>query len=105
MLMRKFFFVTFSANHEFTWDSTRSLMDKLIKCVLPVCAGLTPYNRSRIVVQPATVHRDTLAVGFHFKLLKICWQPRKALFIGQDRAGRISKALIVPNTGQGQHHR
>ncbi len=50
------------------------------------------------MIKVAAIHRHALAVAFHFQLLKVGRQARKALIIGQNRARRVAQHLIVPDT-------
>ena len=52
-------------------DQLGSLMNKLVKSVLPVRSRLPPDDSSGGVIHPIALVRDTLAIAFHISLLEI----------------------------------
>ena len=89
--MRQIRFMPARRHHEFAWHHLRALMDKLVERVLPVGSRLAPDHRARGAIHRFARHRHALAVALHFKLLKIRWQTRQPLIIGQHGAGRMSR--------------
>ena len=51
-----------------------ALMQQLVKRMLAVGTGLAKDHGTRCIVDAATVEIDTLAVRFHFQLLRVLWQ-------------------------------
>ena len=48
-----------------------ALVDELVERMLRICAGLSPDDRSCLVVLLSTLEIDMLSVTLHIKLLKV----------------------------------
>src|SRR3984885_10158952 len=87
---------------EVAWDQTRSLMDQLVKRVLPIGSRLTPIDRSGIRDHACSIERHMLAVALHRQLLQIGWEPLEVLFIRQNSYRLCVEEVGVPNRQQPQ---
>src|SRR5262245_37515809 len=87
---------------EITWDESSSLVDQLVKGMLPVGSRLAPIDGTGIVVDFFTIESHMLAVAFHGQLLQISRKALEILLIGQHRHGLCAEEVVVPN-GQEPH--
>lgn len=87
------------------WNSknTPYLMNKLIKCMLTVCARLTPNNRSRTVADTFTSLGNRFSVTFHITLLEIRSKSMHILIVWKHcrRFGAVK--VRIPNSQQSQN--
>src|SRR5690554_2790319 len=66
-----------------TGNQLRSLMDQLVKCMLPVGSGLTPDDRAGSVVHFFALSADIFTVTFHIALLKVSRKSVQVLIVRQ----------------------
>src|SRR5436305_5009241 len=82
-----------------------ALVDELIECVLPICAGLSPDDGSCLVVHLPALQINMLSVTLHIKLLKVGTETVEIMVIGQDRNRLGTEKVVVPDTDQPQQYR
>jgi hypothetical protein len=56
---------------EVAGDQSRSLMDQLIKGMLPIRARLAPVNGAGVIVNGCPLHSHMLTVALHRQLLEV----------------------------------
>src|SRR5579885_3557816 len=74
-----------------------SLVNQLVKSVLPVRARLSPDNRPSLVVDTIAFQRHMLAIAFHVQLLEIRTQPAKVVIVGQNSHRLSAKEVVIPD--------
>lgn len=82
-----------------------TLVNELVKGVLAVGTGLTPNNRTRLVVDLVTSLGDRLAVRFHVTLLEVVGKLVQVLVVRQQRLSLSAVKVVVPNANKGQDDR
>ena len=79
------------------WDDLCSLVDQLVKGVLPVCSGLAPDNRPCAPLCEGAVGHAALSVTLHVCLLQVCRKPVEVLVVGEHCDRLASEKVVVPN--------
>jgi hypothetical protein len=87
---------------EITGDELGALVDKLVECVLAVCSGLSPNDRSGFVRDKVAGLGDGLSVGFHITLLEVVGEFVQVLVVGQQRLGLSAVEVVVPDSDKSQ---
>src|SRR5438128_1012860 len=87
-----------------TRDEPRSLMNELIKRVLPIGPRLAPVNGARFVTHTAPVQRDRFAVTLHRELLQVSRQSLEILVVRQDGDRFSAENVGIPNGEQRVQH-
>ena len=80
---------------EVAGDEPGSLVDELIKRVLPVCAWLSPIDRPGLIFHMVPIQCYVLAVAFHRQLLQIGWEALQILLIGKNCNVLRAKKVVV----------
>ena len=86
-------------------DNLGALMQKLIKRVLAVGAGLAPEDGAGSIIHMMAVARDALTVALHVALLEIGREVTQILVIRENGVRLRVKEIVVPDTEQRQNHR
>lgn len=92
-------------DHEVTGNHACSLMNELVKCMLPIGARLSPHNRTSIVVHTRSFLGNVFAIRFHVTLLEVGSKAVHILVIGQKCMGFTSVAVYIPHSQHGQENR
>src|SRR3982751_6505912 len=79
-----------------TGDQPCSLMNELVKRMLPVGSWFTPVNRSGCVICRPSIERNVLPVAFHGQLLEISREALEILLVRQDRDRLGTKEVVIP---------
>src|SRR5262245_15472128 len=82
-----------------------TLMDQLVERVLAVGAGLTPKDRTGLIVNRRPGECHVLAVALHRQLLEIGWEALEILVVGQHRDRLRAEEVVVPDAEQPHEHR
>src|SRR5690554_3061127 len=72
-------------------------MDQLIECVLAIGARLSPDDGAGLPWGRLPLERHRFAVRLHILLLEIGWESRQPLIVRQDRVGRKTPGIPIPN--------
>mmetsp|Transcript_8499 Transcript_8499/g.12413 ORF Transcript_8499/g.12413 Transcript_8499/m.12413 type:complete len:207 (+) Transcript_8499:150-770(+) len=74
----------FNGSQEVTGDELCSLMDQLVKGMLPIGSRLSPNNGSSLDIHLLPVPANVLSIRFHITLLKVCRKTMHVLIIWQN---------------------
>ena len=94
----------FAESNKVAWNKWRSLMDHLIKRMLPICSRLTPNSGAGGPLHASPIKRDMLAVGFHLKLLQIRTESIEVLIVWKNRKSLRSQKIRIPNSNKRHKH-
>ena len=77
-----------------------SLVNQLVKCVLPVGARFAPNDRACLILnrRPAAIY--TFAIAFHIALLEIRSKAVQVLVVRQDGFSCRPEKIVVPDAKQ-----
>src|SRR5690606_20985099 len=90
--------------NEITWNEACTLMNQLIKRMLPIGARLAPYDRTRGIGDSPARTVDRLAVALHIALLEISRKSMQILVIRQNSFRFRTKKIAVPYPYQSHNH-
>ena len=82
-----------------------ALMQQLVKGMLAIGAGLTPYNRASLIIHRCAVFGDPLAIALHIALLEVGREPAEVLIIRQDSFGLRMPKVVIPGTNKPENNR
>src|SRR5437763_5290800 len=82
---------------EVAGDEFCALVDELVECMLPICAGLSPDDGPGLVVHLPALQINMLSVTLHIKLLKVGTETVEIMVIGQDRNRLSAEKVVVPD--------
>ena len=92
--------VRVNGTDEIARNNIGSLMDELIKCVLPIGPSFAKHNRSRLVGYRTPPFHDGLAVAFHANLLYVGREPPKIPIVEKHRLRFTADKVVAPYTNQ-----
>lgn len=91
-------------SEEITRDQLGTLVDELIESVLAVGSGLSPDDRSSLVVDLLAGLGDALSIGFHVSLLEVVSELVEVLVVREQSLGLRAVEVIVPDTDEGKDY-
>src|ERR1700685_2087231 len=83
-------------------DQFGSLMNELVKRVLPIGARLAPDDGPSLIIYRLAVEGYVLAVAFHLELLQVGGKALEIIRVGQDSDGLRPEKIVVPDSKQAQ---
>src|SRR6266700_1077298 len=83
-------------------DQLGPLMDQLVEGMLTIGTGLTPDNRTSLIIDNVPIKIYMLAIALHIKLLQIGTEAIKILIIWENCHRLRTKKIVIPDTNQGQ---
>src|SRR5215469_5606860 len=72
-------------------------MDELVEGVLTIGSGLTPEDRSCLVIHLGSLEGNVLAVALHRQLLEISGKTLQVLLVGKNSDRLRAEKIIVPD--------
>src|SRR3954470_5603890 len=75
-----------------------SLVNQLVKRMLPICSRLPPYHRTGCVVYFFSVPVCALTITFHIPLLEISCKSMHILVVRKDSFCLCAKEICIPQT-------
>ena len=105
VVMRRQLLMRIGGDEEIGGDHVGPLVDKLIKGVLAIGAGLAPDDRSGRVVHRFAGEGHRFAVRLHILLLQVGGEARQALVVGQHGVGREPPGVAIPDAQHGHDRR
>lgn len=92
-------------SQEIRRDQSRSLMDELVKGMLPVRSRFTPDDRAGLIGHLPAIPAHGLSVTFHVPLLKICREAVHILVIGENDFSLSAKEIDIPDADESEDYR
>jgi hypothetical protein len=89
---------------EVAGDDARALVEELVERMLAVGAWLAPVDGPGVPGDLLALEGHALAVALHRELLQVRREPLQVLFVGEDRGGRCSEEVVVPDREQAHEH-
>src|SRR2546427_9087173 len=86
-------------------DEFRSLVNQLIKGVLPVRTRLAPDDGAGRIIDGLTVAPDALAIALHVALLEISGEPVQVLVVRKNGVRLRAEKVVIPDAEQAKDDR
>src|SRR2546422_11777030 len=97
--------VRFHRGEKIARDEFGSLVDELVKGVLPVCSRFAPDDGTRREIHAPAVALNALAVALHVALLEVGGKPMQILIVRKNRVCLRAEEVVIPDAQQGEDDR
>ncbi len=87
----------FNKSDEVSGDQPGSLVNQLVKRMLPVCSWFSPIDRPSRIVDLSSSQSHMLAVALHRQLLQVSREALEILLVRQNGDGFSAEEIGVPH--------